>query len=119
GNEIKAATFLYQYHEELDENFIVKNDKINLDFYSNKGFIYLPTVANKTKVAWEAIPEIKPVPHEVLALLKSLKPVKLRSADTELQSKRWKIHLAPQVQKFVANKKVTKELFKILTPKDF
>lgn len=119
GNEIKAATFLYQYHEELDENFIVKNDKINLDFYSNKGFIYLPTVANKTKVAWEYIPEIKPVPHEVLALLKSLKPVKLKVTEAQLQTKRWKTHLAPQVQKFVANRKVTKELFKILTPKDF
>lgn len=119
GSEIEAGTFIYKYHPDLEENFVVKTQEMKIDFYSTKGFIYLPTEANKTKKPWTEIPEIKEVPHTVLALLKSLKPRVVKQADIQLQGRKWINHLGPQVTQFVENKKVTEALFKMLTPRDF
>lgn len=119
GTEMLAGTIIYKYTPELDENFIHKLGEMKIDFYSNKGFIYLPTHANKTKHEWKEIPEIKEMPIQVISLLKSLKPQRLLKAEVELSSKKWASHLGPQVKQFIEKKKVTKALFRILTPKDF
>jgi hypothetical protein len=119
GTEMSAGTIIYKYTPELEENFIHKLGEMKMDFYSNKGFIYLPTRANKTKNEWTEVPEIKEMPSAVISLLKSLKPVKQLKAEIELSTKKWASHLGPQVKQFLEKKKVTKALFRILTPKDF
>lgn len=119
GNLLETSTIIYKYTEELSDGFFVRNDRFNLDFYSSGGFIYLPTESNETKKTWAEIIEPKEVPSTILALLKSLKPVRQRTAEVELRNKTWVMHLAPQLKTFITNKTVTKSLFKILTPKDF
>lgn len=119
GKPMDGGTIIYEYTPELEESFSVHNDRFNLDFYSTNGFVYLPTSRNKTKVPWTDLKEVKPAPAAILALIKSLKPVKLRAAELELGNKQYTVHLCPQVTQFVATKKVTRQLFKILTPKDF
>lgn len=119
GKGYAAGTIIYKYTEELEESFGIKNNNLELDFYSTKGFVYLPTEENKTKETLTTIPNLKEPPNEIIALLRSLKPVKLRVAETEVRNKNWKLNLAPQLQQFLTNKTVTKALFKTLTPRDF
>lgn len=118
GMPQEAAIIVYKYSDIVPDNFIIKNNVIELDFYSNGGFIYLPTSANHTKEPFELC-ELKEAPSEVLALLKTLKPVKLTKAEETLQDKNWQNHLAPQIANFVRVKKAIPSLFRVLTPKDF
>lgn len=118
GEEQTGSIIVYKYSDEVPENFIIKNNTMELDFYSNGGFIYLPTEANKTKESF-ALTEIKEAPQEVIALLKSLKPAKITAAELSLSEKNWSNHLGPQIANFVRAKKIIPNLFKILTPKDF
>lgn len=68
-----TGTLIYQYDEDLGDTFSInEKDGMRLDFYSNNGFIYLPTEANKTKVAWTTLPAIKQVPAATKMLLKQL-----------------------------------------------
>jgi hypothetical protein len=118
GNEKICGTIIYKYPEEELENFIVKNNVIELDFYANGGFVYLPTEANETKHDFELC-ELKQPPAEVIALLKSIQPVVLTRDEAKLEDKMWSYNLAPQVRSFLAKKKVDPKLFGFLTPKDF
>lgn len=118
GEDQIGAIIVYKYSDEVPENFIVKNNTMELDFYSNGGFIYLPTEANKTKEKF-SLQELKEAPPEIIALLKSLKPAKITAAELSLNEKNWSNHLGPQIANFVRAKKVIPNLFKILTPKDF
>jgi hypothetical protein len=121
GSEMTAATIIYAYTPELDENFVHKTSDIKIDFYSNKGFIYLPTKDNLTKYTWERgkFPKVRECPPQIIALLKSLKPSKVKHIELELRGKRWNVHLYSQVKNFTESGKITKSLFKILTPRDF
>ena len=70
GKKCNAGTLIYQYHDDLPQNFTIHEDGIDLDFYTNNGFVYLPTTANKSKVPLETpLPEVPPLPDTVLALL--------------------------------------------------
>lgn len=114
-----CGTIIYEYTPELEDNFIVKNGEMNLDFYTTGGFVYLPTVENTTKETWTKFIKPKPAPESVIGLLKSLKPREIRVADLELEGKKRMLNLAPLVTKLIDSKKIDKALFKILTPKDF
>lgn len=115
-----TGTFIYEYDGDLPDTFkIHEKDGISLDFYSNAGYIYLPTVANKTKVAWASVPEIKKMPATIKLIILQLakknipvevtKPINVMTANC----------LAPLLQQFVASEKFMPGLFKIITPKDF
>jgi len=120
GKGFYAGTLIYKYDPELDENFKLANGDFALDFYSNRGFIYLATPANKTKVPLSApLPELKEMPGAIKALLKQLaiKPIE------EPENKNINIMtascLAPLVEQFVLSKEFMPGLFKIITPRDF
>lgn len=118
GNPVNAATIIYEYVDELEESFSLPYGNVMaMDFYSTKGFIYLPTDKNTSKVPWTKIPELKKPPKEVIALLRSLKPVRIK--EEVLPDKKRLLNLNPQITNLVKDKKVEKALFKILTPKDF
>lgn len=116
GNEKDCGTIVYKYSEELAESFAINNKFIAIDFLSNDRFAYLPTAANETKHPFELC-ELKEAPQTVIALLKTIQPIRIER--TELKNKTWRNHLNPQIKHFIASKKVTPELFRILTPKDF
>ena len=70
GSEV-CGTLIYKYTPEIPTGFNVRNNLLSLDVYSNRGFIYLATEHNHTKLEpseWN----IKPVPHAILVLLKQL-----------------------------------------------
>src|SRR5690606_12375291 len=110
----KGATFIYKYDEVLSTSFSIADDTLKLDFYSNNGFIYLPTTANESKEPWSAetlaeLPSIPEVPPTIKALLKqlALSKVKANLADaTKPQPQRVASanFLAPQVQLFITKK---------------
>lgn len=114
-----TGTFIYQYDESLANGFkIHEKDGLSLDFYTDGGFIYLPTIGNMTKLAWQSVPEIKPMPETVKLLLKQMaKKAAAASAPTgNVITARC---LAPLVKQFVDNKEFMPGLFKIITPRDF
>lgn len=119
GEDQKTGTIIYKYVSELTEGFKLHNHLMSLDFYSTGGFVYLPTEANTTKMSFD-MTELKEPPAEVIALLQSIRPVKMPSQhEAILQSKNWVNTMAPQLATFLARKKVIPNLFRMLTPKDF
>lgn len=120
GQEQECGTIIYEYSEDLAESFKVNTEALELDFLSNGRMTYLPTVANETKHPIEKLPELKPAPPEVVALLKSIQLGKeTRIKPTGETISHHKFNLAPQVEIFVKTGQVTKALFKLLTPHDF
>lgn len=122
GSVQECGTILYKHNEELPESFGVNNGNFALDYYSDRGFVYLPTEANKSKVAWTEVQEVKEVPFAVASLLKQLALVKDGAVTNET-----KLHsnvitancLNPLVKAFTETSKPMPGLFKIITPKDF
>lgn len=118
GNDLEAGTIIYKYDDAFGDSYKLHNDFISLDLLSDGAFTYLPTDANSTKATFE-LTELKEAPKSIIALVNSLRPVRISSSDQVIKNKVWKSNLAPQVERFVKIKKVTAELFKVLTPKDF
>ncbi len=115
-----TGTLIYTYDEELADSFnINEKDGMRLDFYSDGGFIYLPTEANKTKVAWEEIPEIKPAPAATKMLLKQLAKKNAQIDIPAVTNIMTANCLAPLLKQFVETEKFMPGLFKIITPRDF
>lgn len=123
GKGKEAGTLIYKYDEELPQNFVIHEDGIDLDFYANHGFVYLPTKANKTKVPLNELPNIQELPPTVksvlLRLYKSTKQVIIddNKQNTNLFTANF---LAPLIDQFVKSKgEYMPGLFRIITPKNF
>jgi hypothetical protein len=124
GKGKEAGTLIYQYNEELAQNFSINEDGLALDFYSNNGFVYLPTTSNKTKVPLaEPLPNIPELPDSVVSLLTRLyKSTRQVATDTSTQNTNLFTanFLAPLVQQFVQSRgDYMPGLFRIITPKRF
>lgn len=115
----EAGTIIYKYDPVLSDSFILHNKSLSLDFLSNNGMTYLPSDKNKTKEDISDGVELKEAPPAVIALLLSLKPIKVKQDEETLKNRTWRNHLQPQVNKFVKSKKFLPDLFRILTPKDY
>lgn len=118
GKACEAGTLIYEYDEDLADNFSIADGDMALDFYSNKGFIYLATEANKTKVNMaEPLPVVTVMPLTIKLLLKQLskKPNVARQKQTSCNVS----CLAPIVEQFVGKKELIPGLFRIITPRDF
>ena len=127
GKGKDAGTLIYKYTEELPQNFTIHEDGIDLDFYTNHGFVYLPTKANKSKVplASDPLPDIPELPPAVLALLlRFYKSTKQTVAEDTSDSQNTNLFtanfLAPLVDQFVRGRgDYMPGLFRIITPKKF
>lgn len=125
GKGKDAGTLIYQYHEELPQNFTIHEDGMDLDFYTNNGFVYLPTVANKSKVTLaEPLPQIPELPDTVLTTLlrlyKSTKQIVVDESNTQNTNLFTANFLAPLVEQFVRSRgDYMPGLFRIITPKKF
>lgn len=120
GKGYPAGTFLYKYDEALNRTFSVNDDTMRLDFYSNDGFIYAATKANKTKIPLASpMPEIREMPPASRLLLIQLAKKKEHALAPQETRKQYSA-LAPLLQLFAASpKKHSRTVFKILTPRDF
>jgi len=125
GKGKEAGTLIYKYTEELPQNFTIHEDGIDLDFYTNHGFVYLPTKANKSKVplSGKELPEIPDLPDTVLALLlrlyKSTKQTVIEDSKDN-QNLFTANFLAPLIDQFVRTRgDYMPGLFRIITPKRF
>lgn len=129
GKPKGGGTIIYKYPLGAAlESFSIQSDLMHLDFYSDNGFVYLPTDANETKESWEAdtledLPILRDAPQTVLTLLASLQ-LQYTLAKGQIKETKTSIairanYLAPQVELLVAQKKFIPSLFRIITPKDF
>lgn len=123
GKPEGGGTILYAYDERVG-TFKLRTEQIALDFFSDEGFIYLPTEDNKTKESWSQytkLPELKKAPESVLAMLLALKaktPAHTVAKTNEIK-KSISNRLAPMLEVFVRNKKYDPAVFKIITPYSF
>lgn len=119
GKGYSAGTFIYKYDEDLADNFSIADGDMALDFYSNKGFIYLATAANETKVNLATpLPAVTEMPLSVKLLLKQLAKKQQAATVTTTQPSNASC-LAPIVEQFLGRKEAIPGLFRIITPKDF
>ena len=127
GKPEGGGTIIYRYDSTVP-TFSIKNEFVKLDFFSDGGFVYLPTEENHTKVDWEEykylnkLPDLKDIPKTALALLatfsmKATKTVETTQASTQTHSVGNR--LGPMLEKFIKDKKYDPVLFRILTPKSF
>lgn len=118
--DLPTGTFIYTYDEALPDGFKLHQDNgFSLDFYSNNGFIYLPTTANKTKLVWLTVPTIKPMPTATMLLLKELSKKQVIKDMPTTRNVITARCLQPLVKQFVDSKEFMPGLFKIITPRDF
>jgi hypothetical protein len=122
GKKEDAGTVIYSYTDGVPPNFGIKNDSIELDFYGEHGFVYLPTENNESKETWAAVQEIKEAPDTVktlLAQLYSLYQNKQVVVVAAVTADKPASYLAPTIQEFVHKNAFMPGLFKIITPKSF
>jgi len=118
-----GGTIIYSYYEGLD-TFKFHMETVSLDFYSDTGFIYLPTENNKTKESWAdryELPELRVIPEAVVKLLKAFKHKVVADPSIKRDPIRHNIsnRLAPLLEQFVQRKEYDPVLFKIITPYSF
>lgn len=135
GKPKGGGTIIYKYPHVEDgaiiPSFSIQDDIINLDFYSDNGFVYLPTSANETKEPWddytlETMPQLKDMPTAVSTLIHTLYKQYLLSknqtgketpqAERILQRANY---LAPQIELMLGKGEFMPSVFRVITPKDF
>ena len=118
--DMTCGTIIYSYDEDFADSFSINDGSLALDFYSTNGFIYLPTEANESKVAWHGkLPALKPMPDATKALLKQLQKPPAAQAELPSTNIMTAACLAPLVKQFTTDRKFMPGLFKIITPKAF
>lgn len=123
GKPDGGGTILYLYDSDVG-SFKLNTEEIKLDFFSDEGFIYLPTENNKTKESWEGVdklPELKPMPEPIKAMLKTFKskvPANVVKKDNQ-QKHTISNRLAPMLTTFLKKKKYDPVLFRVITPYSF
>lgn len=121
GTPKTCGTLIYKFNPDFPDSFGVNDGRLALDVYSENGFVYLPTAANKTKVKWtDEIPELKEMPAGTLDLLLHLKEAgKPKLAPSIKQNTLTSNCLAPTVKQFTDSGKFSQGLFRIITPRSF
>lgn len=122
GKPDGGGTIIYSYNSNVG-SFKLNTDEIALDFFSDEGFVYLPTEGNHTKESWEGVeklPELKEAPEAIIVLLKTFK-TKVPTLISKDNKPRTVIsnRLAPMIENFVKKKKYEPTLFKVITPYSF
>lgn len=123
GKPEGGGTIIYKYTDIIG-GFKLANDFMKLDFYSDEGFVYLPTEGNLTKESWQGVkelPELKEAPQEVLALLKTFKDKIPDHVSVHNNPIKHTIsnRLAPMINMFIKKQEYDPILFKVLTPHSF
>lgn len=117
----ETGTLIYAYTDDLSDSFGINDGELALDFYSNAGFVYLPTRSNRTKLPLDApLPDIQPMPAATLVLLRQLSTRVAPTVEKAVSSNIMTANcLAPLVEQLCKEKKYMPGLFRIITPRDF
>jgi len=124
GKPEGGGTIIYKYTSEVG-GFSITTDSLALDFFSDEGFVFLPTEDNHTKESWAertALPELKEAPAAIIAMLCAFKTKVPAQTVAKNPSTKYSIsnRLAPMLETFIKNKCAYDPiLFKILTPHSF
>lgn len=115
-----TGTIIYRYEDGVD-TFSSTDSDMALDIYSNDGFVYLPTIGNKTKLVWTSIAPINNMPRSTKLILQQLqKKVVVINEQEYTYSSQTRPCLAPLLSQFVGKRgDFIPSLFKIITPRDF
>lgn len=118
-----GGTLLYRYDERIG-GFKLATESVALDFYSDEGFVYLPTEENFTKESWigrTELPELPEMPETMLAVLQTFKAKTAAASVAKTNEIKRSIsnRLAPMLEVFVKGKKYDPIVFKVLTPYTF
>ncbi len=125
-----GGTLIFELDKELAiSTFSIRDGLIDIDIYTDNGFVYLPSDSNTTKVEWLAetlneLPLVLPIPQSIKVLLTTLHrqytlskegiaPIKRALATQQSVN-----YLAPQIELFIA-KGFNTSLFRVITPRDF
>ncbi len=131
GKPSGGGTLIFKYDADLDiQQFSIHDNMISLDFYTNDGFIYLPSDANATKEPWgyldySELPKLATIPTGIKLLLTTLyAQYSLAKNGSKDQAKPIPSsalnYLNPQVTLFCTHGfDKAHSLFKIITPRDF
>ena len=121
GKGYDAGTLIYRFTSDLDTSFSINDGMMALDFYSNGGFVYLPTKANKTKVPLpDPLPPIPECPDAIKLLITQLQQRHIAPPqDTSVHNVLTANCLAPLVRSFANDGKFMPGLFRIITPRAF
>lgn len=125
GEEKEGGTFIYRFNDTIMDSFSINDGSMAIDVYSNRGFVYLPTDENKTKVAWDNdTPELSELPATTLVLLQQLKKAADNKNGVPAVAQALNIMtancLAPLVKQYNhGGGKLMPGLFRIITPRDF
>jgi hypothetical protein len=135
GKPKGGGTIIYKYPHLTDgsaplSSFSIQDELLNLDFYSDNGFVYLPSDENTTKEQWSEeeltqLPKLHDLPPVVNVLLHTLykqylltknsSGKELPSTDRPLQKANY---LAPQIELMLSKGEFMPSVFRIITPKD-
>lgn len=127
GKPSGGGTILYKYIDDIP-SFSLQNDTIKLDYFSDNGFVYLPTDKNKTKEAWpqeeyKDLPPLHKMPEVVRTLLQTLHQqytlAKVPKPEQRAQHTQLANYLAPSIELMLSKDVFSPTLFRIITPKDF
>lgn len=123
GKPNGGGTIIYSYDDRVG-GFKIKDEVVELDFFSDEGFVYLPTEANTTKEEfnYDKLPDLKPAPDDVVSLLRAFKskPVPSETAAPADSNKRSiSNRLAPMLENLVKKKVYDPAVFKVITPHSF
>lgn len=123
GKATGGGTIIYKYSDKVG-GFKLNTESIALDFYSDEGFIYLPTEDNHTKESWVGVtelPELKEVPATILATLQAFKSKVQDHTVVKTNTPKHTIsnRLAPLLDAFVKAGKYEPSLFRVITPYSF
>jgi len=136
GKPEGGGTIMYSYPnpEHVIPSFSIQSDTLKLDFYSDNGFVYLPTDSNHTKARWkqetlEELPKLLGMPPAVYTLLNTLHAqeqlVKQKKKDSPQMDMKTALtpsqanYLAPTISLMMDKNAFSTTLFRIITPKDF
>lgn len=123
GKPSGGGTIIYKYTDEVG-GFKLSNDIMALDFYSDEGFVYLPTEGNQTKESWQGttdLPGLREAPPAVIALLRTLKAKvpEHTVAKSNVVKHTISNRLAPMITQLLKKKEYDPIVFKVLTPYSF
>lgn len=123
GKPEGGGTIIYKYSDKVG-TFKLKANGIELDFFADDGFVYLPTEENYTKESWAGVttlPELKEAPATVIAMLQTFKSKTPDHTVAKTNETKRSIsnRLSPLLELFVKNGTYDPALFKIITPYSF
>jgi len=120
GKGKEAGTFIYKYDAAIPDSFSPTDGDIELDVYSDNGFVYLPTKDNDSKRTWTTILDIKELPATTKLLLMQLQKKVIKPKETYIQSSQARACLEPILIQFIGKRgEFIPSLFKVITPRDF